>query len=158
MKVLTKNAIKLLTILSAVALALCLMGCSSSDSSKSGSSEAEQTQVEKDFDGTNATDTGEGVMYISTAGGTSEDGNVPEITGGGLMQIGVDTVDMDGSVCTIYVDGMENDKINAGERTQNTITIEGDAVKPGEHTVELVKLDDTGEPVIYKVAQYKVVE
>lgn len=25
-----------------------------------------------------------------------------------------------------------------------------------QHTVELVKLDDSGEPAIYKVAQYKV--
>ena len=157
MKALTKNMGVLFIVLAGVLLALCLCGCSSGDKSSESSNESAAEQV-KDFDGTNADDTGEGVMYISTAGGTSEDGNVPEITGGGLIQIGVDTVDMDGSVCTIYVDGMENAKINAGVRSQNTITIEGDAVEPGEHTVELVKLDDAGEPVIYKVAQYKVVE
>lgn len=155
MKVLTRNMGKLLVVLAAAALAFCLMGCSS-DSSKSESSQSEQAQVEKDFDGANATDTGDGVMYIATAGGTSEDGNVPEITGEGMMQIEIDTQDMDGSVCTVYIDGMENTKMNAGEMVQQTITLQGDDLKQGEHTVELVKLDDTGSPVIYKVAKYKV--
>lgn len=155
MKVLTRNMGKLLVVLTAAALAFCLMGCSS-DSSKSESSQSEQAQVEKDFDGMNATDTGEGVMYIATAGGTSEDSNIPEITGEGTMQIEVDTQGMDGSVCTVYVDGMENTTMNAGAMTQQSITLEGDDLKQGEHTVELVKLDDTGSPVIYKVAKYKV--
>lgn len=72
------------------------------------------------------------------------------------MQIEVDTQGMDGSVCTVYVDGMENTTMNAGAMTQQSITLEGDDLKQGEHTVELVKLDDSGKPVIYKVAQYKV--
>ena len=139
MKALTKNVSEVFVVLVGVVLALCLCGCSSGNSSSESSSEpaAEQT---KDFDGANATDTGEGVMYIATAGGTSEDGNVPEITGEG----------------TVYVDGMENTTMNAGAMTQQSITLEGDDLKQGEHTVELVKLDDTGSPVIYKVAKYKV--
>ena len=155
MKALTKNVSAVFVVLVGVVLALCLCGCSSGNSSSESSSEpaAEQT---KDFDGANATDTGEGVMYIATAGGTSEDENVPEITGEGMIQISVCTEDMDGSVCTVYVDGMENTTMNAGAMTQQSITLEGDALKQGEHTVELVKLDDSGEPVIYKVAQYKV--
>lgn len=155
MKALTKNVSAVFVVLVGVVLALCLCGCSSGNSSSESSSEpaAEQT---KDFDGANATDTGDGVMYIATAGGTSEDENVPEITGEGTIQISVCTEDMDGSVCTVYVDGMENTTMNAGAMTQQSITLEGDDLKQGEHTVELVKLDDSGEPVIYKVAQYKV--
>ncbi len=155
MKALTKNVSAVFVVLVGVVLALCLCGCSSGNSSSESSSEpaAEQT---KDFDGANATDTGEGVMYIATAGGTSEDSNIPEITGEGTMQIEVDTQGMDGSVCTVYVDGMENTTMNAGAMTQQSITLEGDDLKQGEHTVELVKLDDTGSPVIYKVAKYKV--
>lgn len=155
MKSLTKNVSTVYVVLVGMVLALCLCGCSSGNSSSESSSEpaAEQT---KDFDGSNAADTGEGVMYIATAGGTSEDENVPEITGEGMIQISVCTEDMDGSVCTVYVDGMENTTMNAGAMTQQSITLEGDDLKEGEHTVELVKLDDSGEPVIYKVAQYKV--
>lgn len=155
MKSLTKNVSTVFVVLVGMVLALCLCGCSSGNSSSESSSEpaAEQT---KDFDGSNAADTGEGVMYIATAGGTSEDENVPEITGEGMIQISVCTEDMDGSVCTVYVDGMENTTMNAGAMTQQSITLEGDDLKEGEHTVELVKLDDSGEPVIYKVAQYKV--
>ena len=155
MKAITKNLSAVFIVLVGMVLALCLCGCSSGNSSSESSSEpaAEQT---KDFDGANATDTGDGVMYIATAGGTSEDGNVPEITGEGMIQISVCTEDMDGSVCTVYVDGMENTTMNAGATTQQSITLDGDDLKQGEHTVELVKLDDSGEPVIYKVAQYKV--
>ena len=111
-----------------------------------------------DFDGSAFTDTGEGVMYLRTAGGTSENGNVPEIAAKStsIVQIELDTDNMDGSVCTVYVDGMENTKLNAGERTQNTLTIQGDAVAAGTHTVELVKMDGD-KPAIYKKAEYKVV-
>lgn len=155
MKALTKNVSAVFIVLVGMVLALCLCGCSSGNSSSESSSEpaAEQT---KDFDGANATDTGDGAMYIATAGGTSEDENVPEIAGEGTIQISVCTEDMDGSVCTVYVDGMENTTMNAGAMTQQSITLEGDDLKQGEHTVELVKLDDSGKPVIYKVAQYKV--
>lgn len=97
-------------------------------------------------------------MFLKTAGGTTEDGNIPEIAAkpGAIMQIELDTKGMDGSVCTVYVDGIENEKMNAGERVQQVLTIQGDAVEAGVHTVELVKMDGD-KPVIYKMAQYKMV-
>lgn len=156
MKALTKNMNVLVVVLTVSVLLLCLCACSSSTSSSSSSSAPVSVQA-KDFDGENATDAGEGVMYISTAGGTSEDGNIPQIVGKGMIQIGINTVDMDGSVCTVYVDGIENTAINAGVMTQNTITLQNEAVEPGKHIVELVKLDDAGAPVIYKAAEYEIV-
>lgn len=141
---------KVFAFMAVAALALTLGGCG-------GSGGGQSSSAALDFDGSGAAEAGEGVMYIATAGGTSEGGNVPQITGGTLVQIEVDTQGMDGSVCTVYVDGMENDKMNAGERTQSSISLTGDALKKGTHTVELVKLDDSGNPVIYKVAQYEVV-
>lgn len=147
----------LLALVFAVVMALCLAGCSSGGKQESSSNTSQEQSAAKDFDGSGLSDTGDGVMYISTAGGTSEDGNVPEIVGGGTLQISVNTTDMDGSVCTVYVDGMENSDMNAGAMTQQTITLKGDDTKPGEHTVELVKMDGDS-PVIYKVATYKVAE
>lgn len=143
-------------------LAFSLTGCAGGgqpaqqSSASSAAPEAQTETVTADFDGTGATDTGEGIMFLRTAGGTSENGNVPEITGQGTLQIELDTDGMDGSVCTVYVDGMENSQINAGAMTQNTLTLTGADLDKGTHTVELVKLDDSGAPVIYKIAEYKV--
>ena len=156
---------KLAVIAMAAVVALVLAGCggssqsSGASSASSGSAEASSSKAAAmDFDGSAFTDTGEGVMYLRTAGGTSENGNVPEIAAKStsIVQIELDTDNMDGSVCTVYVDGMENTKLNAGERTQNTLTIQGDAVAAGTHTVELVKMDGD-KPAIYKKAEYKVV-
>lgn len=146
----------------AALFALALAGCggsSQSSAASSGSAEASSSQAAaKDFDGSAFTDTGEGTMTLRTAGGISEGGNVPEIAAKStsIVQIELDTDGMDGSVCTVYVDGMENKKLNAGERTQNTLTIQGEAVAAGTHTVELVKIDGD-KPAIYKKAEYKVV-
>ena len=156
---------KLAVIAMAALVALVLAGCggssqsSGASSASSGSAEASSSKAATmDFDGSAFTDTGEGVMYLRTAAGTTENGNVPEITATPttVKQIEIDTEGMDGSVCVVYVDGIENMKINAGERTQNTLTIQGDAVAAGTHTVELVKMDGD-KPAIYKKAEYKIV-
>ena len=155
---------KLAVIAMSAAVVLVLAGCggssqsSATSSASSGSAEASSSQaLAKAFDGSAFADTGEGTMYLRTAGGTSEGGNVPEITAKptSIVQIELDTEGMDGSVCVVYVDGMENTKVNAGERTQNTLTIQGDAVAAGTHVVELVKMDGD-KPAIYKKAEYKV--
>lgn len=144
------------------AFAATLAGCSGGEQQKAPDAGSEQPAQEqkaaKDFDGSAYSDTGAGVMYLRTAGGTSEDGNVPEIAvqkDTQLMQIELDTEGMDGSVCTVYIDGVENTTMNAGERTQQSIALQGDALKAGEHTVELVKMDGDA-PAIYKKAEYKV--
>lgn len=154
-------------------LAVCLAGCAGgqdAETQPAASQDAEpveqpsapQDDEEQElkggnfFDGSSFTDTGEGVMYIATAGGTSEGGNVPQLAPGSIMeQIEVDTEGMDGTVCTVYIDGAPNCEINAGEMTQNTITLEGDALAPGVHKVELVAMDGDA-PTIYKSAEYEV--
>lgn len=145
------------------ALALTLVGCSGGEAESETAEEgapAESAEAEKDFDGSRFSDTGAGTMWLSTSAGTTEDGNVPEIVANTnmVMQIGFNTADMDGSVCTVYVDGVENKKTNAAVyMSQESMTLEGDALAPGIHTVEMVCMDG-GEPTIYKAAQYKVVE
>lgn len=99
-------------------------------------------------------------MYLSTSAGTTENGNVPELVykqDAALVQIGINTEGMDGSACTVYVDGIENTKLNAGEMSQSSISLTGDALSEGVHTVELVRMDGE-EPVIYKIASYKMVK
>ena len=165
-----KKTIKIGALACAMALTVALAGCAGGETKanpsdggaqeKPAQEQAEKKEPvakEKDFDGSGLSDTGAGVMYLSTAGGTTEGGNVPQIVGGALVSIGINTDGMDGSVCTVYVDGMENTKMNAGERTQGSLVLEEDALTEGKHTVEMVKMDGDA-PVIYKVAQYEVVE
>lgn len=153
----------------AAALAASMTGCAGGEAPEEKAAQAELQQgaepaadagsgaaAQKDFDGSAYSDTGEGTMYLATAGGTSEGGNVPQIASGGTMSIDVVTEGMDGSVCTVYVDGVENSKVNAGEMSQNGIVIGEGATEPGAHTVELVKMDGD-VPAIYKVAQYEAV-
>lgn len=147
----------------AAVLAMALAGCGGSTSSSAAASSSASSSVSASssaaaFDGSGFSDTGAGTMHLATAGGTSENGNVPEIAGGTntMMQIELDTNGMDGSVCTVYVDGVELTTMNAGERTQQALTLQGDALAKGEHVVELVKMDGD-KPAIYKKAQYKVV-
>lgn len=114
----------------------------------------------KDFDGAKYSDTGAGTMTLATSGGTSENGNVPQIavkSSTSLMQIGLNYNGGDGTACTVYVDGVENCKLNAAERSQNSINLQGDALAPGVHTVEMVAMNGDA-PSIYKKAQYEVVK
>ena len=94
-------------------------------------------------------------MYLATAAGTSKDGNVPQVKGEGksLVQIELDAEGFNGEACTIY-DGRAGGRGNV--RLQTTISLSGDQLAKGEHTVELVSMD--GEtPVIYKLAKYEIV-
>ena len=115
----------------ALAMTLGLAGCGSAPAADSTGDKPAEGRVEQgklDFDGSGMSDTGAGIMYLSTGGGTSEDGNVPEIVADDvtIMQIGVNYFEGDGSVATVYVDGMENVRMNAGD-VQMTIDLEGDA-------------------------------
>ena len=138
----------------AASLALGIAGCSGGGVTQG---ESEQQQTALDFDGSGMSDTGAGTMVLYTEGGTSEGGNVPAIPSGySLTQIGVDYWDGDGTQCTVYVDGMENTKITAAN-VQQPVDLEGAALEPGTHTVEVVGMD--GETVtVYKSAQYQVAE
>lgn len=158
---------KVIALAAAGAISLCMMGCSSGSSTEAPKSQEPAAQEQKApevkaetkaFDGSAFSDTGAGIMYLRTAGGTSEGGKVPELAikaDTQMMQIEMDTDGMDGSVCIVYIDGLENTTMNAGERTQQTITLQSDALKSGNHTVELVKMGGA-TPAIYKKAEYKV--
>ena len=68
-------------------------------------------------------------------------------------------IDLDRSAVThIYVDGIENTKGNYGD-SQNAISLTGDALKAGDHTVEVVQFkgdDVSGEVVFYRKLSYQI--
>lgn len=154
---------KALAVAASLVVALSFAGCGSTAPEGTTEEPAAQQQEEEratqvDFDGTGLEDTGAGTMYLSSAAGTTEDGNVPEIVADGmdLMQIGINYFDGDGSACTVYVDGMENMRLNAGS-VQMQLELTGSALEPGTHKVEVVARD--GDTVtIYKSAEYKIAE
>ena len=150
-------------------MVFCLAGCGGSSSSSasaasssasSAASAASSTSVVKDFDGSKYSDTGSGEMYIRTPGGTSENGNIPQVAStenAALKTFDINYKGGDGTVCTVYVDGVENMKMNASERMQTSLFIKDSALDNGVHTVEMVAMD--GDNVkIYKKAQYEIVK
>ena len=98
-------------------------------------------------------------MLLRTKAGTTEDGNVPQIvaTKTSMMQISVCYEYGDGTVCTVYVDGMEHMKMNAGQNVDEILTLEGSDLNEGTHTVEVVATEG-GPDVIYKEAEYAIVK
>ena len=77
----------------------------------------------------------------------------------GIDQVEVDTKGLDGSTVTyIYVDGIEAQKGNMGD-SQQSVTLQGDALKAGTHTIEVVQFkgDDTkGEVVFYRKVIFEI--
>lgn len=149
-------------------LSLALTACGGAPQQNTQSTAQPQTKQEqqapakKDFDGSKQAEVGEGSVMLSTAAGTTENGNVPKLTiqkDTQLTQIEVDTKDLDRSAVThIYVDGIENTKGNYGD-SQNAISLSGDALKAGDHTVEVVQFkdDDTsGEVIFYRKLSYQI--
>lgn len=130
-------------------------------------SEAQETEAATeaaagvDFSG-DYEDMGDGTMYIACASGTSENGNVPvlfESADTVLDQIGLDSMDMDGShLSYIYIDGKETAKEQLAE-SQISLDLQGDALKEGTHKVEVVQYDNddpSGTVITYKTASYEV--
>lgn len=151
-----------------LALSLALTACGGAQQQNTQSTTHPQTKQEqqapakKDFDGSKQAEVGEGSVMLATAAGTTENGNVPKLTiskDTQLMQIEVDTNDLDRSAVThIYVDGIENTKGNYGD-SQNAISLTGDALKAGDHTVEVVQFkgdDASGEVVFYRKLSYQI--
>lgn len=97
--------------------------------------------------------TGKGKIYVSTSGGTSENGNVPVILvkkDTSLTQIELDAESFDGSkVSYIYINKKFLDKKQLGDRTQTSLDLKEDLLKPGEYTVSVVQFenDDTNGKV-----------
>lgn len=109
------------------------------------------------------TDVGTGTMYLATAGGTTENGNVPDVLAEKetiLMQMEVDTEGFDSTkISFVYIDGEFKTKEQFGD-SQSTIDIEGDSMKEGEHTVSVVQYEnneESGNIITYKEAKYNIV-
>lgn len=149
-------------------LSLVLTACGGAPQQNTQSTAQPQTKQEqqapakKDFDGSKQAEVGEGSVMLATAAGTTENGNVPKLTiqkDTQLTQIEVDTKDLDRSAVThIYVDGIENTKGNYGD-SQNAISLSGDALKAGDHIVEVVQFkgdDVSGEVVFYRKLSYQI--
>lgn len=150
-----------------IAISLSLAGCGSSPEKKvqdtpKAVTTQEQAVAKKDFDGSKQEEIGEGTVTLYTAAGSTENGNVPKMTLAKdiATQLDIDTRGLNSAVVTyIYVDGIENMKANLGD-SQQTFTIQGDAVKEGSHTVELVQFKDdntSSEVVFYRKLTYQVV-
>lgn len=138
-------------VLGAVVFSLAACGGSGATSASSSTKAA--------YTGFGYEDTGAGTMTLVTAGGSSKDGNIPQVASTktmSAMQITLEYEGGDGTLCTLYIDGNENEKINAAARMQRTVNLQGDALGQGVHTVEMLAKD--GDTVkLYKKAQYEIV-
>ncbi len=117
---------------------------------------------ERDLPEGNYTDMGNGSLYISTASGTSENGNVPVIMAEKdllVTQIGLNSSDMDGSkISFIYIDGILNKKEQLST-TQTSVDLSGFSITEGVHKIEVIQYDSDepdGSIVTYKTASYEI--
>lgn len=106
--------------------------------------------------------TGNGTVVISTANGSSKNGKIPKqyISPNTLLcQIGFEVSDFNHKFDSyIYIDGklIEKKKFS---NTTTVLTLTGDSLKKGTHTVEVVqyKNNNTKSDIItYKIAKYKI--
>ena len=150
----------------AMGMALMLAGCSQKEESqpKPEATEPKEQEVAEpdtnesiDFDGSGLDEAGDFDFYIKTAGGTSEDGNVPEVVykqGTMGTQVGVHVEGGDGTPCSIYVDGHKRGMMNAGH-ADKFVTLEASDLTEGAHIVEIASEDEG--VTIYRKAQYEIV-
>jgi len=85
---------------------------------------------------------GNGKIILSTAAGTSENGNTPVLFVSEediLIQIGMDAENFDGSKQSfVYVDKMFSNTEQFGELTQTSVNLQESMLKPGIHTVSVI--------------------
>ena len=115
----------------------------------------------KDFDGSKYEETGDCSLWLVIKSGDNRDGSVLQIAttkNNTFMQIDAAFEGGDGSVATIYIDGMESRKVNvSNDEDREIIDLQDRALNSGVHDVELVQMDgDT--PTIYKKTQYEIVK
>ena len=162
MRNLNKVAACGMSVLFALVLTACGGNVQETQTTSQNTSTKQETTAKKDFDGSKQSEVGEGEVILCTAAGTSENGNVPKMTiskDTQLTQVEVDTKGLDGSTVTyIYVDGIEAQKGNMGD-SQQSVTLQGDALKAGTHTIEVVQFkgDDTkGGVVFYRKVIFEI--
>lgn len=112
------------------------------------------------FDGSKLEEVGDGSVTVSTRGGTTDGGNVPKFSAGdaSMMQVGIDVEGVEPGGYASYVDGLANTVVEYKDglaMVQTSLTLTGDALATGIHTVELVRMD--GDAVaFYRRVQYEV--
>lgn len=167
---------KIFTFILCAVMVTSFVGCSSPTTSentakpettKSEATEPETTEqetIEKDLPDGDYSEIGSGTMYISTSGGTSENGNIPVIfadSDAALIQIEVDTESFDGSKLSfVYIDGMLGSKEQLAD-SQQSLDLTGNALLTGVHKIEVVQYstdDPSGEMITYKTASYEIKE
>lgn len=155
-------------LLIALLCAFSLVGCSNSstttDAPAAESNIETPTESTKDFIGDSYSEMGDGVFLVVTAGGSSENGNVPVVYAAAdtsLLQIGYETTEMNGgSLSYVYVDGMLLSKEQLAD-SQGTLSLSGDSLSVGTHKVEVVQYENDstdGTVTTYKTALYEVKE
>ena len=168
---------KLLALALAAASVLCFAGCGSS-TNESSSAQAEESSIaessaeESSTEEASAAETipagaftvsGNGTVYLSTAGGTTEDGNIPVVGASSatvIKQIGINAKGYDGTMMAyIYIDGVFADKQQLSD-SQSSLDLSGDSLTEGVHKVEIVQY--TGDTVsadnvaTYQTMQYEI--
>ena len=124
--------------------------------------ETEPAKIERDLPEGDYAEMGEGTVYVATAGGTSEDGNIPVIYVANdtiMTQIGLDAWDFNGGALSfIYIDGMLVGKEQLAD-TQTTLTLSEGQLAVGVHTVEVVQYtndDPSAEMTTYRSMRYEI--
>ena len=145
---------KIITLLLVLVLSVSLVAC--------GGSEETSVAKARDLPEGDYAELGDGTVYIATAGGTSENGNVPVIYAEKdliLKQIGLNAWDFNGGALSfIYVDGMLINKAQLAN-TQMTLDLQGEQLAEGLHSVEVVQYendDPTSTMTAYKAMQYEI--
>lgn len=158
---------RFLAVALAAASMLCFAGCGSSTGSGTPSqadgSSVEESSAAETIPAGDYTASGNGTVYLSTAGGTTEDGNIPVVSASSDMQIkqiGINANGYDGSMMAcIYIDGNLVDKQQLSD-SQSTLDLSGDSLSEGTHKVEVVQY--TGDTVsadnvaTYQTMQYEI--
>ncbi|MFP9131282.1 hypothetical protein [Niallia sp. BSM11] len=108
---------------------------------------------------------GNATVTITTASGSSEDGNVPVliVQQDTLMeQIGMDLANFQGDKQTfVYADKRFVQAEQVGELTQTSLDVEGNLLDTGTHTVTAVQFegdDPNGKVINYTEAKFEVKE
>ena len=169
---------KFLSIFVVLVMILSLVACSSTDEpeietnqtetpaatevTEATQTETEPAKIERDFPEGDYAEMGEGTVYIATAGGTSEDGNIPVIYVANdtiMTQIGLNAWDFNGAALSfIYINGMLVEKEQLAN-TQTTLTLSDGQLAVGIHTVEVVQYDNDEpgtEMTTYKSMCYEI--
>lgn len=136
-----------------LSMVIALTACGGSQSSP---------KTARDFDGSGIAETGEGTIYLVTSDGTSLEGpltvTIPKDSSSAHLGVCFQEFP-DAQTTHVYVDGMEMTKGTYGDGSEVTLSLEGDAIKRGTHSVEVVQFADnqTGSsPVLYKKVDFEV--